>query len=202
LRNFLEFSNPGNIAATNFFKTITGNGLVTPSVWLGSENAGELFQAGIVACHIGGSWNILSNKQNIKDFEWGAVRNPIGKVRFSVPGEKFIASFKGAAHPKEAADLIKTFPDKEHLSRYVRDTFNMTSRIDAILEHPFNSKDFDVFAKDLSDTSPITAAEFKHPSVMNIQSYAREQIVEVLQGHITAEQAAANIDKEGAKYFY
>jgi alpha-1,4-digalacturonate transport system substrate-binding protein len=197
----MEFSNPGSIAAINFFKKITDNGLVTPSVWLGSENAGELFQTGIVAGHIGGSWNILSNNKNITNFEWGAVRNPIGTVRSSVPGGKFIASFKGAAHPKEAVDLIKTFSDKEHLSRYVRETFNMTSRTDAAVDYPSNTKDFEVFAKDLADTSPITAAEFKHPSVMSIQPYAREQIVEVLQGHITAEQAAANIDKEGAKYF-
>jgi alpha-1,4-digalacturonate transport system substrate-binding protein len=197
----MEFSNPGSIATINFFKKITDNGLVTPSVWLGSENAGELFQAGIVAGHIGGSWNILSNNKNIKDFEWGAVRNPIGTVRSSVPGGKFIASFKGAAHPKEAVDLIKTFSDKDHLSRYVRDTFNMTSRTDAAVDYPSNTKDFEVFAKDLADTAPFTASEFKHPAVMSIQPYAREQIVEVLRGRITAEQAAANIDKEGEKYF-
>jgi hypothetical protein len=29
----------------------TGGDPVTPSVWLGSENSGELFQVGLVACH-------------------------------------------------------------------------------------------------------------------------------------------------------
>jgi alpha-1,4-digalacturonate transport system substrate-binding protein len=197
----MAFSNPGSINAINFFKTITDNGLATPSVWLGSENAGELFQAGIVAGHIGGSWNILSNNNAVKDFEWGAVRNPIGTARSSVPGGKFIASFTGAEHPAEAVDFIKTFSDQKHLSEYVRDTFNMTSRVDVSVEYPSNTQDFAVFAEDLGVTPAYTASEFKHPAVMSIQPYAREQIVEVLQGHITAETAAANIDKEGAQYF-
>jgi alpha-1,4-digalacturonate transport system substrate-binding protein len=197
----MAFSNPGSISAINFFKTITDNGLSTPSVWLGSENAGELFQAGLVACHIGGSWNILSNNSTVKDFEWGAVRNPIGTTRSSVPGGKFIASFIGTEHPAEAVDFIKTFSDKKHLSEYVQGTFNMTSRVDAAVEYPSNTQDFAVFAEDLAVTPAYTAAEFKHPAVMSIQPYAREQIVEVLQGHITAEEAAANIDKEGARYF-
>lgn len=197
----MAFSNPGSVNTINFFKAITDNGLVTPSVWLGSENAGELFQAGLVACHIGGSWNILSNNNTIKDFEWGAVRNPIGTTRSSVPGGKFIASFTGSEHPAEAVDFIKTFSDKTHLSEYVRDTFNMTSRVDASIEYPSNTRDFAVFAEDLGVTPAHTAAEFKNPAVMSIQPYAREQIVEVLQGRISAEDAAANIDKEGARYF-
>ncbi|MDR2802816.1 MAG: sugar ABC transporter substrate-binding protein [Treponema sp.] len=197
----MAFASPENINAINFFKSITDNGLVTPSVWLGSENASELFQAGLVACHIGGSWNILSNNNNIKDFEWGAVRNPIGTTRSSVPGGKFIASFKGSKYPAEAVDFIKVFSDKKHLSEYVRDTFNMTSRVDLSVEYSSNTQDFAVFAEDLGVTPSYTAAEFKNPAVMSIQPYVREQIVEVLQEHITAEQAAANIDKEGAKYF-
>ena len=54
-----------NINAINYFKHLHDEGLVPESVWLGSENPTELFQAGLVACHIGGSWNINTYNTNV-----------------------------------------------------------------------------------------------------------------------------------------
>ncbi|NLK04828.1 MAG: sugar ABC transporter substrate-binding protein, partial [Spirochaetales bacterium] len=46
-----------------------------------------------------------------------------------------------------------------------------------------------------------TANEWKNTNLSKVTTYIREQIVEVLLGNITAEQAVANVDSRGATYF-
>lgn len=74
----MQFDNPGTIAALQWFKRMHDENLIPKSVWLGSENPAELFQAGVVACHIGGSWNVNTYRKNVSGFEWGAVQMPKG----------------------------------------------------------------------------------------------------------------------------
>lgn len=90
--------------------------LIPKSVWMGSEKASELFQAGIAAAHIGGSWNINGYSKDIKDFEWVAVRNPKGEIQSSVPGSKFVASFQLSPNKEEAQKLMAWFSDAQHNS--------------------------------------------------------------------------------------
>lgn len=197
----MNFNNPGTINAVKFFKDMHDKELIPRSVWLGSENPAELFQAGLVACHIGGSWNINTYNQNVKNFEWGAVMTPKGTIVSSVPGGKFIVSFKGAAHPEEAVALMKAFSDKEHTSRYVRDTFNISSRVDTTVSYPTNNEDFRVFGEQLKVTPAFTANEWKNPELNSISTYIREQLVEVLLGNISPETAARNVDEKGTPLF-
>jgi alpha-1,4-digalacturonate transport system substrate-binding protein len=197
----MNFNNPGTINAIKFFKDMHDKELIPRSVWMGSENPAELFQAGLVACHIGGSWNINTYNQNVKNFEWGAVMTPKGTIVSSVPGGKFIASFKGAAHPEEAVAMMKVFSDKEHTTRYVRDTFNISSRVDTAVEYPSNGQDFAIYGDQLKVTPPFTANEWKNPELNSIANYIREQLVEVLMGNITPETAARNVDEKGAPLF-
>jgi alpha-1,4-digalacturonate transport system substrate-binding protein len=197
----MNFNNPGTIEAIKFFKDMHDKELIPRSVWLGSENPAELFQAGMVACHIGGSWNINTYNKNVKNFEWGAVMTPRGTIVSSVPGGKFIASFKGAAHPAEAVALMKAFSDREHTSRYVRDTFNISSRTDTTVNYPSNGEDFRIYAEQLKVTPAFTANEWKNPELNSISVYIREQLVEVLLGNISPEAAARNVDERGAPLF-
>ncbi len=197
----INFNNPGTIETLKWFKHIHDEDLVPKSVWLGSENPAELFQAGLVAGHIGGSWNINTYNNNVKDFEWKAVRMPQGHINSSVPGGKFVASFKGAKNQEEAFKLMAAFADKSHNERYSRDTFNIPSRNDAQVTYPSNSKDFEVFLQELKVTPAYTANEWKNTNLSKITTYIREQIVEVLLGNVTAEQAVANVDNRGASFF-
>jgi alpha-1,4-digalacturonate transport system substrate-binding protein len=197
----MGFNNPGTIAALEQFKRYHDTGLIPRSVWLGSENPAELFQAGLVASHIGGSWNINTYNQNAKDFEWMVVANPKGAINSSVPGGKFIASFTDSKNKVEAQKLMAAFSDKLHNEMYCRDTFNLSSRVDAQVQYPSNSADFATFKSDLEKTPSFTANEWKNPVVNKVASYIREQIVEVLLGNVTAQQAARNVDLMGATYF-
>jgi len=197
----MDFENPGTIASLRFFKSLHDKGLIPKSVWMGSENPAELFQAGLVACHIGGSWNINTYKQNVKDFEWGAVRMPKGAINSSVPGGKFIATFKGGKNEAEALRLITAFADKEHTSAYVRDTFNLSSRTDTVVNYPSNSKDFAIFLEELKVTPSFTADEWKNVELNKVSTFIREQIVQVLMGNLTPEQAAKAVQEKGSTYF-
>lgn len=197
----MDFNNPGTIRSLQFFKDLHDKGLVPKSVWMGSENPAELFQAGLVASHIGGSWNINTYNTNVKNFEWQAVRMPKGEINSSVPGGKFIASFKGAPHEKEALEAMQVFADKEHTAMYCRDTFNLSSRIDTNINYPSNNADFEVFLEELKITPPFTASEWKNTNLNKAATYIKEQVVEVLRGEVTPEQAARNVDERGNTYF-
>jgi len=197
----MNFNTPQTLDALTFFKKLHDDGLIPPSVWMGSENPQELFQAGLVASHIGGSWLINAYANEITDFEWAAVQMPKRQIRSSVAGGKFIASFKGAENEEAALDLMLAFSDPEHNAMYCRDTFNLSGRTDVTIEYSSRSDDFNALASDLSVTPAITAEDWKSPELNKIYSYIREQIVEGLLENISMKQAAQNIQDEGNKYF-
>ena len=197
----MQFNNPGTIASLQWFKKMHDDNLIPKSVWLGSENPAELFQAGIVACHIGGSWNVNTYKKNIANFEWGTVQMPKASIRSSVPGGKLIASFKGCAHPQAAVDFMIAFADKEHSSQYDKETMNISARVDTNIQYASNASDFNIFADELKVTPAFTANEWKNPNLAKVTAYAKEQIVQYLMGNIDVDTCVANVDKKGAGFF-
>lgn len=188
-----QMDKPENVNAINYFKHLHDEGIIPNSVWMGSENPAELFQAGLVACHIGGSWNINTYNTNVTDFEWCVVSTPKAVVNSSVPGGKFIGAFRGGRHMQEAMDLMAYFSAKEQNEQYCLGTFNLSSRLDAEIEYPTNTEDFAVFQRDLSVTPAFTAREWTNQTVNQLGTYMVEQIVQVLLGNITAEQACQAI---------
>ena len=197
----MQFDNPGTIACLEWFKKMHDENLIPKSVWLGSENPAELFQAGVVACHIGGSWNVNTYKKNIANFEWGAVQMPKAATRSSVPGGKLIASFKGCAHPQEAVNFMVAFADKDHSSNYDKQTMNISARVDTNIQYASNAADFNVFADELKVTPAFTANEWKNPNLSKVTGYAKEQIVQYLMGNIDVKTCVTNVDKKGAGFF-
>jgi alpha-1,4-digalacturonate transport system substrate-binding protein len=197
----MAFDTPETLDTLNFFKRLHDEGLAPASVWMGSENPQELFQSGLAASHVGGSWLINAYNTNIKDFEWAVVRMPKRKINSSVPGGKFIGTFKDSPNKQAALDLIAAFSDKSHNERYCRDTFNLSARKDAAITYSARTKDFAVFTADLNATPAYTALDWKSAVVAKLNPYAREQIVEGLLGKQTMAQTAANIQAKGNGYF-
>ena len=197
----MNFVTPESVDALNFFKKLHDDGLVPKSVWMGSENPQELFQAGLVASHIGGSWVINKYATDIDSFEWAAVQMPKRKIRSSVAGGKFIASFKGAANEDEAVKLMLHFSDQKHNALYCRDTYNLSARTDANIVYPSRSDDFAAMAADLAVTPAITAEDWKSPELNKIYSYIREQIIEGLMGNKSMQEVAQAIHDKGNSFF-
>ncbi len=197
----MNFGTPEDLDALKFFKRLHDDGLVPPSIWMGSENPQEMFKAGLVASHIGGSWVINAYARDVEDFEWAAVRMPKRKIRSSVAGGKFIGTFKGAKHQEAAIDLMLHFSDKEHNAMYCKNTFNLSARTDTNIQYSSRTKDFQAMAADLAVTPAITAEDWKSPELNKIYSYIREQIVEMLLGNQPAEETAENIHERGNTFF-
>jgi alpha-1,4-digalacturonate transport system substrate-binding protein len=197
----MNFVTPEVLDALNFFKMLHDEGLAPKSVWMGSEKPQELFKAGVVACHIGGSWWINAYAKDIKDFEWAAVRMPKRKIRSSVPGGKFLGAFQGSENEDAALKVIEAFTAPERNAGYCKGTFNLPPRSDVTIEYPVRSKDFAVMADDLKVTPAYTASDWKSDEVNKIYSYIREQIVEGLLGNQTMEEAAQNIQDKGNSFF-
>lgn len=191
----VNFNNPQTVAAIEWFKRMHDEELIPKSVWLGSEKPNELFMGGIVAGHIGGSWNINGYSSSIKDFEWTAVLNPKGEIRSSVPGGKFIASFKESPHKDEAQKLMAWFSDATHNAMYSAGTFNLTSRLDAEVNYTANKENFDTFAEDLKVTPAFTSMEWNSPLVGKSSAIIRETVVQALLGDLTPQEAAEEIDR-------
>lgn len=194
----VHFNQEKNIEMLTWFKRMHDEELIPKSVWMGSEKANELFQAGIAAAHIGGSWNINGYSKDIADFEWVAVRNPKGTIQSSVPGGKFIASFKESPHKEEAQKLMAAFSDAQHNAMYCAGTFNLTSRLDAEVNYTANKENFDTFAEDLKVTPAYAAQEWNSPLIGKSSAIIREQVVQMLLGALTPEQAVAEIDSQAA----
>lgn len=192
----IQFDRPENIEMLTWFKRMHDEQLIPPSVWMGSEKANELFQGGIAAAHIGGSWNVNGYSKDIQDFEWMAVQNPAGKIRSSVPGGKFVASFKDSKHKEEAQKLMAWFSDATHNAMYCADTFNLTSRLDAEVNYTANKENFDTFAEDLKVTPTYTTDEWKNPLVGKSSAIIREQVVQALLGALSPEDAVKAIDEQ------
>jgi alpha-1,4-digalacturonate transport system substrate-binding protein len=197
----MNFQTPEALDALNFFKMLHDEELAPKSVWMGSEKPQELFKAGLVACHIGGSWWINAYAKDIKDFEWGAVNMPKRKIRSSVPGGKFLGTFKGSENQEVALKVIKAFAEPERTAGYCKDTFNLAPRGDVTVEYTARSEDFALMADDLSVTPAYTAGNWKSPELNKIYSYIREQIVEGLLGNQTMEETAKNIEEKGNSFF-
>ena len=194
----VNFQNEGTVKAIEWFKRMHDDGLIPPSVWLSSEKPAELFQAGLVAGHIGGSWNI-NTYVGIKDFEWAAVQSPAGEIRSSVPGGKFIASFKDSKNKEEAMKLMGWFSDAEHNAQYCLGTNNLSSRVDVKIEYPANTDSFAVFSEELKVTPTYTAEEWNTPIIGKVSTTIRENVVQVLLGAMTAEEACVEIDTQAAE---
>jgi alpha-1,4-digalacturonate transport system substrate-binding protein len=197
----MNFVTPEVLDALNFFKMLHDEELAPKSVWMGSEQPQELFQAGIVACHIGGSWWINNYAKAIKDFEWTAVNMPKRKIRSSVPGGKFLGTFKDSEQQAVALKVIQAFAAAERNAGYCKGTFNIAPRNDVTVAYPTRSEDFAIMADDLKVTPGYTAVDWKSPEVNKIYSYIREQIVEGLLGNQTMQETAQNIHDKGNGFF-
>ena len=197
----MNFVTPEVLDALNFFKMLHDEEIAPKSVWMGSESPQELFKAGILACHIGGSWWINAYAKDIKDFEWAAVKMPKRKIRSSVPGGKFLAGFPGSENEDVALKVIEAFAAPERNAAYCKGTFNIAPRSDVTVDYPSRGDDFVRMADDLSVTPAYTAVDWKSPEVNKIYSFIREQIVEGLLGNQSMEEAAQNIQDKGNSFF-
>lgn len=94
-------NSPQNIASLQAFVDANNTGIMPKAIWAGGGNDSpvDYFKNGDVGIFFSGSWNYNTFTNDIKNFKWGAMPSPVGKV-----GGSAILGGSGLGVPKNAAN--------------------------------------------------------------------------------------------------
>lgn len=187
-------NNDAGVNAVEYFIKLHKDGLMPESVWLGGENPNNLFRSGTVAAHFSGNW-MISNYRDITDFEWGITYSPIGEIRSSVPGGKYVMAFENSGVEDEAAAFILYLASQEVNAKFTSESLFISPRKDnAVLDYEYGKEMFAVFANELDNTPAAAARDWAQQEILpKVQNEIRDSIVEVLLGNVTAKDALDDV---------
>lgn len=182
-------------AALEFTKESFDNGTWVKSVWLGGEDAANLFTSGQAAAHIGGSWLIASYTDSITDFEWSVTYLPYSKVRGNCTGYKQFMGFKGSGYEEETKELLAYLASAEAAS-YYSESLYISPRLDgANLEYRAGGTEFAILNEDAAAATPVSTIDWGYPNFSNAyNTVIINTVKEYIAGNITVEECMAEMD--------
>ncbi len=194
----MAINTPEGERAIEFFVELHDKEIIPRSIWLGGENPNTLFRAGLTAAHWSGNWMLTNYRDNATHFNWGVMYMPYGKVRSSVLGGKYVASFKDSNHPEEAVEFIKYFTSTEVNAKFNEESLFISPRLDnAQLHYDFGADMFEVFSRELAVSPPHAGSDWAHPFAGRIGDDLRDIIVEALQHKLTPKEAVEKMEQVG-----
>lgn len=192
-----EFNSENNKKAVELMIRLHKEKIMPESVWLGSDNPQEMFRAGQLATHIGGSWQIQNYKDTIKDFEWGVTYMPKGTQRSTVPGGKWISAFEGTGVEKPAAEFIEWISQPANNAEYCRQNYFLSQvKGNESLDYDFGSDFFKIFNNELSVTKPRPGREWGFQAfTAQVSNDMRDGMSSVLAGNETVDEYLNHMDE-------
>ncbi len=190
-------NNEAGVKTIELFKRLHDEKICPDSVWVGSENPNNLFRTGQIAMHLAGSWMMTNYRDNIKDFEWGVTYLPVGVMRSSVPGGKYVMAFDKTGLEKEAVDFITYFTETAQNERYCKESLFISPRKDlANIDFSFGKEYFAVFANELANTPEYVANDWAHPKLSaSLTVELREGIADAIAGKIEPQALMDKVTK-------
>lgn len=190
---------PQSQRAIDFFADLVKDGLIPKSQWLSGEDPSSLFKSGLSAMYMSGNWNLTQMSQ-IKNFQWGVAPLPKDKIRSTVPGGKFVMGFKDSRNPSEGAKFIQWITSKDINIAFSKDNMTLSARKDAKgVKYGSFDDEIAIYQSDLSVTPGYVGKDWSNPAMSKINTFIRDQIVKVLLGQQTSQQALDAITVEGNK---
>ena len=182
-------------AALEFTKESFDKGTWVKSVWLGGEDAANLFTSGQAAAHIGGSWLIASYSDSITDFEWSVTYLPYSKVRGNCTGYKQFMGFEGSGYEEEAKELLAYLASAESAS-YYSESLYISPRLDgAQLEYTAGSEQFAILNEDAAAATSASTIDWGYPNFSTAyNTVIINTVKEYIAGNITVEECMAEMD--------
>lgn len=198
----MAINSPEGIRTLEFFKELHDRNIIPRSIWLGGENPNTLFRSGQTAMHWAGNWMMTNYRDTIENFDWGVTYMPKENTRSSVLGGKFLGTFKEADHKEEAADFIEFISSQEQNAKFNRESLFLSPRLDnSQLDYEFGAEYFEIFSNELANSPKAASYDWANTEVMGqIQSDIQDNIVYVIQGNKTPEEAAETIEELGNQY--
>ena len=178
-----------------FTKASFDEGTWIKSIWLGGEDATNLFVSGQAAAHIGGSWKIAAYNNDIKDFEWGVTYLPYEITHGNCTGYKQFMGFQGSGYEEEAKELLAYLASAEAASYYT-DSLYISPRLDgANLEYAFGSEEFATLNADAAMATPLSTLDWGYSNFSSAyNTVIINAVKEYIAGNISVEDCMAEID--------
>ena len=181
--------------ALEFTKASFDDGTWIKSIWLGGEDATNLFVSGQAAAHIGGSWKIAAYNNDIKDFEWGVTYLPYEITHGNCTGYKQFMGFQGSGYEEEAKELLAYLASAEAASYYT-DSLYISPRLDgANLEYAFGSEEVATLNADAAMATPLSTLDWGYSNFSSAyNTVIINAVKEYIAGNISVEDCMAEID--------
>lgn len=184
-----------------FTKEMFDNGTFVKSVYLGGEDANNLFRSGQVAAHLSGSWNITAVHDNVEDFEWGVTYLPYQEDRANIIGYKGVIGFQGSGVEEETKQLLLYLASKEASTSYCSESLFISPRLDcADIEYSFGQEIFAVLADEQAHAGEDSVFDMKYPGWYSAcNTTIIDGLCSYIAGDITADEFMAEVDAKTAE---
>jgi len=181
-------------------KEMADSDLLMKSGWVGGEDPSNMFKAGQVATHIGGSWLLSDYGKNITDFEWGFTYMPKEVCNASVVTTKYFVGFQGSGVEEETKDLLKYLASKEAKSFYEDSLYIAPWKDTSDLVYEGVGDAFRILNDEAAMTSESSRWSTMNASIWTpLHPTIRDSVAEYLAGSKTVEEAMAAVDEKHAE---
>lgn len=194
------FTSEETRSALEYTKKMFDDGLWVKSVWLGGEDASNLFTSGQVAVHFAGSWKVVAYHEDIQNFEWGVTYLPYEVQRANIGGYKGVMGFQGSGVEEETKELIKYLASPEAKS-YYEDALYISPRLDGKdLNYSFGTEEFATLSEDLAASCTQPAFDMGYPDwYAGVSQTIMDGLCSYIAGNISADELMAEVDAKTAE---
>lgn len=186
------------IEAIAWFKSWFDRGLASKEVFVGSENAEELFKQGQVPMLVSFSGLISSLREQVKDFEFGVTYMPKKETVANKLGGYNIVAFKNTKYPEEAIKFMKFITNPEQMAKFASAKGVVPTRKSAqnMVNYGDMQEGMKVIIDEINAVPDFAVKDFALPQYLGYKSILTSEIQMVVLGQKTPEQAAKSIEEQ------
>lgn len=191
-----NFSNPGFVAALEFYKSLFDEGLAPVASAAQISNVWNEFARGFFSFYFSGPWSIADFERRLPaemQQSWATAEMPgPNGLGASAPGGSSLVVFRGAREPAAAWALVRRLLERDTQIEFHRITGDLPSRVSA-WSAPALAQDARVaaFGRQLQRAKPVPKVPEWERIVTEMQIVAERMV----RGQYTPQAAAAEIDR-------
>lgn len=192
-----KLNTPQNIAAINKFLELHKKKVMPDDVWLGGEDASNLFKTGTIATLFSGSWRVLDFSQTIDKFDWQFALMPKEVSRGTLTGGNKIVAFKNSGLEAEAKEFISWLTKKESQDKYMTIGNYIPVYKDVTPDYKFGAQAFEVLRDEAANvTENFVNDDKQYIKYKDVSHILRREVVMAMQGEKSVEQALVDTEEK------
>jgi ABC-type glycerol-3-phosphate transport system substrate-binding protein len=196
----VTINQPGTIKALNWFRDQwLKSGLCSEEVFMGVENAGDLFRQQASPIVIFQSGNLGGLIDDVKDFEFGMTYLPVDVTAGNKIGGWNMEVINKSAHIKESLDFFNYIMDTQTMNTFCAATGNMPTRKSSIQTIKFGRLDpyAPIVMNEIAAIPAVCTDDCVTPAYQTYKNILAAEFQNFLiTPSMTAAQAAAEMEKQ------